>query len=68
MRLAAADDPPSLTTLIPRSVILDVDVLLASLRTGAAAEESRPVDGIVVAEIVVSFDVDAAVVYFPQRA
>lgn len=62
------NDPASLTTLISRPVLLDVDVLLASLRAGAAAEDARPVDRVVVAEFLVSCDVDTAVVYFSQGA
>ena len=61
-------DPPSLTTLSSWSVVLDIDVLLASLRAGAGAQDTRPVDSVMVAELLVSCDVDAAVVYFPQRA
>lgn len=61
-------DPPSLTTLSSWSVLLDVDVFLAPLRSGAAGQDARPVDSVMVAEIFVSCDVDAAVIYFPQRA
>lgn len=60
------NDQPSLTTLVPWSVLLDVNVFLASLRAGAAAEDSRPVDSVMVAEVLVSCDVDATVVYFSQ--
>lgn len=60
--------PASLTTLVSRSVVFDVDVFLASLRTGAAGQDTSPVDSVMVAELLVPRDVDAAVVYFPQRA
>ena len=60
--------PGPLTTLVSRPVVSDVDVLLASLRTGAAAQDASPVDSVMVAELLVPCDVDAAVVYFPQRA
>lgn len=62
------NDRPSLTTLEFSSILLDIDVFLAALRAGAAAEESRPVHRVVVAEHLVSCYIHAAVVYFPKRA
>lgn len=59
---------PCLTTLALETILLDVNVLLAALWAGAAAEEACPVDGVVVAQLLVSCDVDAAVVDPPQRA
>lgn len=64
----AAAVPVSLTTLVPGHVVLEVDVLVTALRAGAAAEQTRPVDGVVVAQRLVSRYVDAAVVYFPEGA
>lgn len=55
----------SLTTLADRSVVLDI-VLLAA--TGAAADDPSPVDRVQVAELLVGFDVDGAVVDVAQRA
>ncbi len=60
--------PPSLTTLISRPVILNINVFLASLWAGATAQDPRPVDSVMIAELLVSCDVDAAVIYLPQRA
>lgn len=60
------NDPPSLTTLISRSVLLDIDVFLAPLWAGAAAQDPRPVYSVMVAELLVPCYVHAAVVYFPQ--
>ena len=61
-------NPPSLTTLVSGSVFLDFDVFRASLPTRAAGQDPCPVNGVMVTELLVSCDVDAAVVYFPQRA
>lgn len=59
---------PKRTTLILWSVLLNIDVPLASLWAGAAAEDAGPVDGVVVTELLVSGDVDTAVVDASQRA
>ena len=58
-----SNDQTSLTALISGFVILDVDLLLAFPGAGAAAHYARPVDGVRVAEIHVSCDVDFAVFY-----
>lgn len=53
-------------TLISWSVLLD-DRGLASLRAGAAAaQDPCPVDSVMVAELLVSCDVNAAVAYLSQ--
>lgn len=58
----------SLTTLGERSVFLNNDDPLVLRRLGAAVQDARPVDFVVVAEFFVSLDVDAAVVYVLQRS
>ena len=50
------------------SILLDIGVLLAPLGAGAAAEDARPVDGVVVAQHFVPRDVDVAVVDSAQRS
>lgn len=58
----------SLTAIISGSVVLNVDVFVAALLAGAAAEQARPVDSVMVAQPLVSRDVDAAIVYPPKGA
>lgn len=62
------NDRPSLTTLEFSSILLDINMFLAALRAGAAAEESCPVHSVVVAEHRVSCYIHAAIIYFPKRA
>lgn len=55
-------------TLFGRAIVFDVNLLLTSLWARAAVENVCPVDGVVVAELFVSCDVDGAVIYSSQRA
>lgn len=66
-RVYAAAYPP-LTTLISGPVVFDVDVFMAALLAGAAAEQTRPVDSVMVAQPLVSRYVHATIVYFPKGA
>lgn len=59
---------PTLTALASGSVVLEIDVFVAALWAGAAAEQTRPVDVVVVAQPLVSRNVHSAVVYFPKGA
>lgn len=59
---------PSLTTVIPGPVVLNVDVFMAAMLAGAAAEQTRPVDSVMVAQPLVSRYVDATIIYFPKGA
>lgn len=60
--------PLSLTTHATVSVVFDVDALQTPREAGAPAEETCPVEVVLVAKLSVPRDVNAAVVDPPQRA